>query len=44
MKPLEVDIKDANSMSLYSGPISVRTFLKEKNAQSLAYTLCWYTL
>ena len=36
INPLEVDINDVSSMSLYSGPISIRTFLNEWNADPLA--------
>jgi len=43
IKPLDVDINDANSISAYSPPISFATFLNEWNSDPLAYMLCWYT-
>ena len=36
MKPLDVDMNDASSMSEYSGPSSVITFLNEWKAEPLA--------
>ena len=36
-------MKEASSIVLYSGPISIKTFLKEWNADPWAYILCWYT-
>ena len=36
MYPLEVDMNEASSISLYFGPISIRTFLKEWKAEPSA--------